>query len=82
MKPIIAPGWRLTTTGEAPRTIVEGEIRLDFRGESFMIVGGKPPHKPSSTGRVWAKPVDHRGVALDGQQEYYPGIFKLKWEPL
>jgi len=37
----------------------------------FHIEGGRPPHKPSSTGRVWVK---------EYSQEYFPTVFKLKWK--
>lgn len=41
----------------------------DFRGDSDTIIGGRAPHKPGSTGKVWT---------ADGR-EYYPGVFDMKW---
>ena len=40
-----------------------------FRGESYVITGGRPPHKPESTGKVWTS----------DNGEYYPGVFGLRW---
>jgi len=45
--------------------VVEGE-----KIEDFHIKGGRPPHKPSSTGRV--------GVN-EYSQEDFPTVFNLKW---
>lgn len=50
--------------------VVEGDVVHDFRGEADTIRGGRPPHKPSSTGFVWTASVS---------QERYPGVFDLKW---
>ncbi len=55
------------TTGEPVRV---GDIVTDFRGETCTISGGRAPHKPSSTGRVWVE---------EFSQEYFPGVFNLEW---
>ena len=47
-----------------------GETIQCSRGESYTITGGRAPHKPSSTGRVWVKEVS---------QEYFPTVFGLEW---
>lgn len=44
------------------------DVVLDFRGEAETVVGGEPPHKPGSTGRVFVK-----------GGEYYPSVFDLVW---
>lgn len=59
--------WRLVTA--AGLNVNEGMILLDFRGEEHTLKGGEPPHKPSSTGRVWT---DHG--------EFYPSVFRLEWK--
>lgn len=41
----------------------------DFRGRVDTIVGGRAPHKPGSTGRVWC---------ADGA-EFFPGVFGMQW---
>lgn len=68
VKEITKDGWTLVyeRTG---KPVVENEVVLDFRGEADTITGGCPPHKPSSTGRVWTQ---------DGR-ECYPDVFNLKW---
>lgn len=60
--------WKLIEekTGAA---VVFGESYPDFRGDLEIIVGGTPPHKPSSTGRV------ETSVGMT----YFPGVFNLKW---
>jgi hypothetical protein len=60
--------WKLINekTGEP---VVFGESYPDFRGDLEIIVGGIPPHKPGSTGRVETK----------GGRLYFPTVFNLKW---
>lgn len=69
---IVKDGWVLchARTG---KTVVEGEVVLDFRGEADTVMGGTPPlgHRlglPSSTGRVWVQ-----------GGEFYPAVFDLVW---
>ena len=65
---ITKDGWALVhaRTG-AP--VNEGDVVMDFRGEADTIIGGAPPHKPSSGGFVWTQ--DNR--------EVYPSVFDIKW---
>lgn len=51
-----------------------GDTLLDRTGQSVRIVGGQPPHKPSSTGRV------HVQSANGFVGEFFPGVYGLKWE--
>jgi hypothetical protein len=64
---ITKDGWALVheRTG---KPVSERDVVLNFRGEADTIMGGNPPHKPSSTGRVWVE----RG-------EFFPSVFNLKW---
>lgn len=68
IKEIKKDGWTLVyeRTG---KPVTEGDVVLDFRGEADTIKGGRPPHKPSSSGFVWTQ---------DGR-ECYPSVFDLKW---
>jgi hypothetical protein len=59
--------WILVHKNNAPA--VEGETITDFRGEKAILTGGRPPHKPSSSGFVFT---DNGGM-------YYPSVFKLEW---
>lgn len=60
--------WALINeaTGAA---VFRGEILADFRGDAGVIVGGRAPHKPSSTGRVHTA----------NGQEFFPSVYGLKW---
>jgi hypothetical protein len=51
-----------------------GRFYPSFRGEMFLLVGGREPRHEGSTGRVWVK------VAQDATTlEFFPGVFELKW---
>lgn len=52
------------------------ETVVDFRGEDATVQGGRAPHKPGSTGRVY---VDE-GNMYEG--EYFPGVYGLIWRPV
>ena len=43
----------------------------------WTISGGRAPHKPGSTGRVWVQ--DPRTSA---EREYFPGVVDAQWMPL
>ena len=47
-----------------------GDKLTSFRGETDIVIEGigQPPHKPSSTGKVWTD----RG-------NFYPSVFKCEW---
>lgn len=59
--------WVLTHMDGTPACT--GEMLESHRGEQYRITGGRPPHKPSSTGRVW----------VEGGGEFFPTVFNLKW---
>ena len=51
-----------------------GKQYPDFRGELCILVDARPPHKASSTGRVYVK------SAFDATpREYFPGVIGMKW---
>lgn len=47
---------------------VVGQKVVSFRGEKAKLISWTPPHKPSSTGRVYIKFED------GNQQEYFPSV--------
>lgn len=49
-----------------------GATLTDFRGETAVLRGATPPHKPSSTGRVYVQ-------EGDCSAEYFPSVYKLQW---
>ena len=56
--------------------------RDEQEGRRFELQGGRPPHKPSSTGRVygkWSAIDDNVDVVLGANSEYYPQVFGLSW---
>jgi hypothetical protein len=53
---------------ETNEEVEAGASVTSFRGEPDVVKGGTPPHKPSSTGRVW----------VNGG-EFFPSVFGLKW---
>jgi len=53
------------------KPVHKGDKVKNFRGEIETIWDGQAPHKPSSTGRVYAGP--HKAGV-------FPGAFNLKWE--
>jgi hypothetical protein len=66
-------GWTLivANTGEPARIGTQYETG---KGETVELMGGRPPHKPSSTGRVFVE-------AFDGHSHgYFPSVIGMKWE--
>jgi len=61
--------WHLCWDGDLAEPVRKGTKAADFRGHVDTIVGGRAPHKPGSTGRVWT---------ADGR-EYFPSVFDMKW---
>ena len=57
--------------------------RDDQQGRHFELQGGRPPHKPSSTGKVfgkWSSIDGNPDVVLGANSEYYPQVFGLAWQ--
>ena len=61
---------------EDGKTIVDRSQITNFRGETFTVIGGQPPHKPESEGKVFV--IDGRGFTAF----YYPSVFNLNWKQL
>lgn len=72
-------GEAMTLVDEATfQPIMEGDVRASRDGETHRVVGGRAPHKPESSGKVWvrnplAKKGDHSSF------EFYPSVIKAKW---
>ena len=73
---VTAPGWVLMDKDGQP--VRKGEVIADFRGDMALVVGGRPPLNPASTGRVTVRHMTDEG--LSGEYEYYPGVFSLTWK--
>jgi len=52
---------------------VEGELMQTNMGETWCLVAGTPPHKPSSSGYVFVTDSD------GGGREFYAHVFELVW---
>ena len=70
---ITKKGWALVHK-ETGIGVTEKEIVVSKDDVFWIVQGGTPPHKPSSTGRVW--------VATNGgewNREFFPTVFNLEW---
>jgi hypothetical protein len=66
-------GWVLVHDTDKQNVAQKGETLTNFRGETYTIANGCPPHKLSSTGRVTV-------ICSDGgENTYYPQVFGMKW---
>lgn len=52
-----------------------GDVAHDFRGQAAIITGWAMPRHEGSTGRVYIKEMDERGMT----GEYYPSVYGMKW---
>jgi hypothetical protein len=53
-----------------------GDVVTLSRGEIVTVTGGRPPHTPASTGRVYVR--HDTGVT----SEYFPNVIDAKWVTL
>ena len=51
-------------------------VHSDFRGDTVTLTGGRAPHKPSSTGRVYVR------LSNGVYGEFFPGVIDLVWVPI
>lgn len=56
--------------GEDGKAIKKGQVVKDFRGEPHKVMGFAPPHKPSSSGRVYTK----HGDDFEHEGSFFPGV--------
>ena len=65
-------GMIVTMTGEPVRM---GDVFWDSDGVEWHVVGGRPPHKPSSTGRIYMREGSMSGRFGD----FFPHVFGCEW---
>ena len=75
--------WELRDASGQPVEVgrIVTTARDDSLDRKFELRGGTPPHKPSSTGKVYG----HWLTLDEGRNsgdEYYPQVFNLKWVEL
>ena len=56
--------------------VVAKELIKTKDGVAWVIEGGTPPHKPSSTGRVWVSLLSNP----NHNRDFFPTVFNLKWQ--
>ena len=54
--------------------VVVGQIFTTEEGTIYSLTGGKAPHKPSSTGRIYVKTPNY-----EYGREFFPGVLDLQW---
>ena len=68
---IVKDAWRLVDGDD--QLVQTGAVYIGRDGLKFTVNGGQPPHKPSSSGRVYGDwETGHSG-------EYFPHVFDLSW---
>lgn len=73
MNAITKDGWALLCKGQP---VFEGTKLTCSRGEVYVVTGGRPPHKPGSTGRVWVHGVGKGDIST---REYFPSVVDCAW---
>lgn len=70
--PVKKLGWSLlNAAGEQVRI---GDKLPDFRGDMQEVRGGNPPHKSSSSGKVYVL-----DLTDNYEGAYYPSVIGCKW---
>ena len=55
------------------------DIVTSSTGERWVVEGGAPPHKPSSTGRVWVRVWVRLPSPRSLSREFFPSVFGMEW---
>lgn len=64
---ITKDNWALVTKNGDP--VLAHTVHTDFRGDTAIITGGTPPHKPSASGYV------HTAAG----ESCYVGVYDMQW---
>ena len=82
-KTIDGKTWQLQDTNGLEVEVGSTQISKLDEPRKFRIQGGTPPHKPSSTGRIYGRwfSVDENDgeIISESTNEYYPQVFNLTW---
>tara|TARA_R110000823_G_C15549217_1_gene459105 strand:- start:143 stop:373 length:231 start_codon:yes stop_codon:yes gene_type:complete len=76
MSKITKQGYKLVDQFSG-RGIYPLELVHSRDGQGFVVKGGNPPHKPSSTGRVWVSDITNKH-----DREYFPSVCGLEWREI
>jgi hypothetical protein len=66
-----AARWTLVRSKSQKSVKMGTKLRLN--GESWTLVGGRPPTHPGSSGRVYVS-------SAKDEAEYFPHVFNLEWK--
>jgi len=90
---ILKQGWTLIHKETKDDVNIKDLIET-FKEKEWILEGGIPPNKPSSTGRVWVileggiqpHKLSSTGRVWDSSvgnpnwnKEFYPSVFNMKW---
>jgi len=82
-KTIDGKTWQLQDLNGLEVEVGSTQISKLDEPRKFRIQGGTPPHKPSSTGRIfgrWFSVDENDGeIVSESTNEYYPQVFNLTW---
>ena len=82
-KTIDGKTWQLQDSDGLKVELGSTQISKLDEPRKFRIQGGTPPHKPSSTGRIYGRwfSVDENDgeIVSESTNEYYPQVFNLTW---
>lgn len=53
-----------------------GSVYADFRGDMTVLVDGRPPHKPASSGHITIRDVGGHDAPT---REVYAGVCDMEW---
>ena len=71
-QPATMDNWELIDVNSGMPVPV-GEILRTPDGDEYELLGGRPPHDPSSTGRVYVRDEE------DWEREFFPSVFDCEW---
>lgn len=60
---------------DSDKEVESGDLVVDSHDMIWDVTGGTPPHKPSSTGRVYVV----SNNAHRHSRQFFPTVFDLEW---
>ena len=56
------------------KNVYQSALVQDRDGQNFIVKGGNPPHKPSSSGRIWVTDITNKH-----NRDFFPSVCGLEW---
>lgn len=75
MEAIVKNEWRLVDANNKP--VKRHQKMKSFRGDTYFVTGGAPPHKPESSGRIYVVHSLKDKDCMD--REFFPSVFDCRW---